>query len=275
MTARDRAIIVAVLIASAVAGFWFAVLGPKRKDAKALHAQIVAAQQRLDAAEASATSAEQAKRRYDADYATIVRLGKAVPADDNVASLVYQLQAAARGARVDFRSLGLTPSGQGATTPSAAIGQAANAPSATAGANGSSQSGGATASAAAPPVAATQSSTASLPPGASVGSAGFPTMPFKFVFNGSYFEMERMLDEINHFVSVRGDRVDVRGRLLSIDGIALQAGPQGFPTVKASISATAYLVSPDQGPTGGATPAGPPGSASSSAPSAAVVGQAP
>jgi len=295
VTARDRTIIAVVVIATAVAGFWFAVLAPKRKDAKALDGQIATAEQRLQAAEASAAAAEQAKRRYNGDYATIARLGKAVPADDNIASLVYQVQAAARRARIDFRSLGLTQSGtQASTTPSAAIGQAANATqsggagsaSGSSGSSGSGGSGGSSASTSTPAsasAAATQSATASLPPGATVGSAGFPTMPFKFVFNGSYFDMEHMLAEINRFVRVRGQGVDVRGRLLSIDGIALQAAPEGFPRVKASIAATAYLLSAEEGLTGGATPGGPAsdaqpastGTGRPTAPSATVVGRAP
>jgi len=70
-------------------------------------------------------------------------------------------------------------------------------------------------------------------------------MPFSFVFNGTFFDMERFLNEVQRFVRVNGDNVDVRGRLLSIDGFALNAGPNGFPSVKATISATAYLMSPD------------------------------
>jgi hypothetical protein len=55
-------------------------------------------------------------------------------------------------------------------------------------------------------------------------------------------------------VSVNGKRIDVRGRLLSIDGFALTAGPGGFPKVKASITATAYLQSPgDDVPAPGAS----------------------
>lgn len=77
-----------------------------------------------------------------------------------------------------------------------------------------------------------------------VGSAGFPTMPFSFAFAGTFFDMEHFLDEVQRFVRVNGDKVDVSGRLLAIDGFGLSAGPGGFPNVKASITATAYLRSP-------------------------------
>ena len=44
-----------------------------------------------------------------------MKLGAAVPADDNVPSLIYQLQAAANASQVDFRDLSLTSTG--ASTP--------------------------------------------------------------------------------------------------------------------------------------------------------------
>jgi hypothetical protein len=88
-------------------------------------------------------------------------------------------------------------------------------------------------------------------------------MPFSFVFNGSFFDMESFFAEVQRFVRVKGDRVDVRGRLLSIDGFALTSGPGGFPAVKAEISATAYLLSPDD-TAASATPASPSTGAASS-----------
>jgi hypothetical protein len=74
-----------------------------------------------------------------------------------------------------------------------------------------------------------------------VGSAGFPTMPFSFIFSGTYFDMERFFADVQSFVKVNGKQVDADGRLLSIDGFGLVAGPGGFPNVKANIVATAYL----------------------------------
>ena len=53
----------------------------------------------------------------------------------------------------------------------------------------------------------------------------------------------------------------VRGRLLTLDGLALTAGPQGFPHMKAAVAATAYLLPADQGLTNGATPSAPSASA--------------
>jgi Tfp pilus assembly protein PilO len=248
VTARDRIIIVVLLVAAAMAGVWFVGLAPKRKEATDLSAKLDVARQQLTEVEQSAAQARQAKARYDSDYAQVATLGKAVPKSDAIPSLVYQLQAAAHDARITFSSLKVA--GSGAPAPSAPA-QAAAAANATNGSGGSGSTSGSTStgstpsSTAASPAPATQAATATLPPGAAVGSAGFPTMPFSFVFNGSFFDMERFLREVQRFVRVDGKRVDVRGRLLSIDGFALNAGPTGFPSVKANISATAYLTSPD------------------------------
>jgi Type II secretion system (T2SS), protein M len=248
VTARDRIIIVVLLVAAAMAGVWFVGLAPKRKEATDLSAKLDVARQQLTEVEQSAAQARQAKARYDSDYAQVATLGKAVPKSDAIPSLVYQLQAAAHDARITFSSLKVA--GSGAPAPSAPA-QAAAAANATNGSGGSGSTSGSTSTGSTPsstsasPAPATQAATATLPPGAAVGSAGFPTMPFSFVFNGSFFDMERFLREVQRFVRVDGKRVDVRGRLLSIDGFALNAGPTGFPSVKANISATAYLTSPD------------------------------
>jgi hypothetical protein len=247
MTTRDRLVIVGVLLAAAIAGFWFVGLAPKRKEAAELQAQVATETQKLTTAQQRAAEAKQAKARYNGDYAAVAKLGKAVPKSDALPSLVYQLQSVAHSARVDFTSLKVAGGGgQGpapaATTPAAATGGASASGSSSAGS--SSGSGAAAAPAASTPstpAQATQAATATLPPGAAVGSAGFPTMPFSFVFSGTFFDMERFLGDVQRFVRVDDKRVDVRGRLLSVDGFGLVAGPGGFPNVKASIVATAYL----------------------------------
>ena len=243
MTTRDRLVIVGVLLVAALAGFWFLALAPKRKEAADLQAQIATQTQQLTTAQARATEAHQAKARYNDDYAAVARLGKAVPKSDALPSLVYQLQSVAHSARIDFTSLKIAGSGGQGPTPAASAAPAAAATGAAS--PSASASGGSSAtpaaSASTPPAPATQAAAATLPPGATVGSAGFPTMPFSFVFSGTYFDMERFFGDVQSFVRVKGKQVDVDGRLLSVDGFSLVAGPGGFPNVKASIVATAYL----------------------------------
>ena len=243
MTARDRTVLLVVVAFAALAGFWFGVLAPKRDQVKKVEAELATQQGRLDKARAGESAAQSARAHYNGDYATVARLGKAVPTDDDVPSLVYQLESAAVGSKVDFRSLKLTP----------------GAPSATA------TAGGAAAGASGSP-SATQAAAATLPPGSSVGSAGFPTMPFSFVFDGSFFSMQRFLRNVDRFVRLQDGQLLVSGRLLSVDGISLSAGREGFPSVKATLTATAYLLPSDEGATGGATAAGPAGGSQPAAP---------
>jgi type II secretion system (T2SS) protein M len=256
MTARDRMIIVVVLVVAALGAFWFVGLSPKRKEAADLQSKINVAQEQLTAAEQKASQARQAKARYTADYAEVATLGKAVPKSDALPSLLYQLQSAAQGARINFNSLKVSSNGAAATpVPAAATAAVANASggsgtSTPAGSTtSSSKSSGSGSSTATPPpttpAPATQAASSALPPGATIGSAGFPTMPFSFVFNGTFFDMEQFLHDVQRFVTVNGQRIDVSGRLLSVDGFGLSAGPGGFPNVKATISATAYLRSPE------------------------------
>jgi hypothetical protein len=262
MTARDRLIIVAVLTVAALGAFWFVGLAPKRKEASQLQSQIDVASQQLADVQQKAAQARKAKARYSEDYAEVATLGKAVPKNDALPSLLYQLQAASRGSRIDFSSLKVTSGGAPAAAAPAAASAAvaksgdAAAPAASDSSSGSgstatpsdSTSQGATASGGTPstttPAPATQAAAAALPPGAAIGSAGFPTMPFTFVFSGTFFDMEHFLRDVQRFVRVNGERVDVRGRLLSIDAFGLTAGPGGFPNVKANITATAYLRAP-------------------------------
>lgn len=246
MTTRDRLVIVGVLLAAAIAGFWFLGVSPKRKEAADLQAQIATQSQQLTAAQQRAAEGRKAKERYNSDYAAVAKLGKAVPKSDALPSLVYQLQSVAHAARIDFNSLKIAGGGgQGPTpaaaTPAASSGDSNASGSSTGGASAPPAASGGAATSAAP---ATQAASATLPPGATVGAAGFPTMPFSFVFSGSFFDMEQFLGDVQHFVKVDGKDVDVRGRLLSVDGFSLIAGPGGFPNVKANVVATAYLRTP-------------------------------
>lgn len=228
MTGRDRIVIIVVSVVAAIAGAWLLVVSPKRSEASKLGDQVKAAQTQLSTAQSQVAAGEAARSAYPSSYTTLAGLGEAVPADDNVPSLIYQVQAAASASRVDFQSLSL--SGSGGSTPVAPATSSASA---------------------------AQSSTAALPPGASVGPAGFPIEPFTFTFNGNFFHLSDFLGRLEHFVVATNSRVSVSGRLMSLNAISLGAGHGGFPHITATVSATTYLVPAAQGVMNGATPAGP------------------
>jgi Tfp pilus assembly protein PilO len=263
VTTRDRIILVVIALVGLVGGFWYLALTPKRDEAKDLSTKIGQAQQSLDAARRSQAEATTAKARYDADYAAVARLGKAVPVDDRVPSLMYQLQTAAHGANVNFLALKATGSVSSSTTTSG-VGAVAAAGSAV-------KTNGATDPSAPTSAPATQAAAVALPPGATVGPAGFPTMPFSFSFQGRYGDLRRFLAGVQRLVRVDGKDVRVNGRLMTIDAFAMSAGDGGFPQVKATLSATTYLLPADQGLTAGATPAGPAGATTAAPTSTALV----
>jgi type II secretory pathway pseudopilin PulG len=225
MTARDRMVLVVVCVLAAIGAAWFFVIQPKRSEASKLGAQITSAQSQLDAARAQVAAGQAAQSTFASNYTTLARLGEAVPSDDNVPSLIYQVQSAATASSVDFRNLTLTP-------------------------------GSASAPAAASP-SGLQSATAALPPGATVGPAGFPVEPFTFTFQGNFFHLSDFLGRLERFVVARNTRVSVSGRLMSLNAISLGVGPRGFPQITATVSATTYIVPASQGVLAGATTAGP------------------
>lgn len=226
MSQRDRIVIGVVVFAAAIAGFWFTVLAPKREQVTEIGEKVAQQEARRDAAQQTVSAGESARSAYGSNYATVARLGKAVPASDQTPSLLYQLEAAADQHDIDFRTLTLEGGG------------------------------GAPASAGAP-VPADQAAAAAAPPGSTVGPAGFPRMPYDMVFDGSFFDIERFLSSIERFTSTTSKDVAVRGRLLTIDGIYVGASRKGFPDVSASVSASAYVLPASEGAFGGATPSAP------------------
>lgn len=269
MTTRDRLVVIVLVAAAMLGAFWFLLLAPTRKEASDMRGKVIAQEQRLAKARGAVAAAQEAKARYNADYAAVAALGQAVPADDDVPSLIVQVDRAADREGVSFRSLALDASGT-AQQPSAPAPAPAPAPSAPA--TGTEDKGKAPEASAPPaaPAPPTQAAASSLPPGASVGPAGFPTMPFTFEFTGSFFRLEDFLDRLNDFTRVQTDGdIAVRGRLLSVDTFDLKAAPSGFPRIAASVHATAFVLPPGQGLTAGATEAGPAGSDSGSDPAQA------
>jgi type II secretory pathway pseudopilin PulG len=222
MTRNPKLLIAVVAVLAALAAYWMLLLSPQREKAAKLQTDIEAAQVQLQQAEATLTTYRAARKTYRTNYSTLVRLGKAVPANDDVRSLMVQLDSAAGSSGVDFRTIQV---GGG--------------------------SGGA---------AATTSSSegAAPPPGAvSIGTAGFSAMPFTLTFRGSFFNMSSFFTRLERFVRLRNEQLEVTGRLMRVESFTLAPDEQGFPNIKAEIGASSYLVPATEGVTGGATPAGP------------------
>ncbi len=225
MSARDRIVLVVICAVAAIVAPWVLLIQPKRDQASKLQSQVNAKQSQLNAARAQLAQGNAARAAFASSYASLVRLGEAVPTDDNTPSLIYQLQGAAKSTHVDFDSLTFNAgSGSGSGAPASAT--------------------------------STQSAS-TLPPGATIGSAGFPVEPFTFTFQGNFFHLANFLGRLQRFVVAGNKRLSVSGRLMTLDAITLGPATSGFPQMTATISATTYLLPASQGLLNGATPAGP------------------
>jgi hypothetical protein len=227
-----------LVVAGLAAAYWFLLLAPKREEAAALEQQVTVKQQEVSAAEATLAGYREARDSYKATYARVTRLGKAVPADDDVRSLVVQLDSAARTSKVNFRSISVSGGAGPSTDPQ-----------------------GTTAGATTPPPGAIASS-----------SAGFSTMPFALSFAGDYGNLSDLFTELERFVAVHDQKIDVKGRLMRVDSIVLTPRPGDLKTgLQAQVSASTFLVPPTEGVSGSAASPAAPGATTATTPTSAAV----
>jgi Tfp pilus assembly protein PilO len=224
MTRTNRILLAVVAVAAAAAAFYFLALAPKRDEIAKLNGDISAKQAEVEQAKQSLVTYEKARAGYKTNYTTLVRLGKAVPSDDDVRSLMVQLQSAAAGTGVDFEKIELASGFAGATASSST------------------------------PATPTPGTLASAPGAVPVAGGALSAMPFSFTFNGDYFELQTFLARVEHFVSAHNDRLNATGRLLRLESVAIAPGPAGFPTMQAQIGAAIYVVPPVEGVPGASSP---------------------
>mgnify|MGYP001151562527 CR=1 FL=1 len=161
---RTNQIVVAMLVIVAlVFGFWTLVISPKREEASKLQGEVDEARVSLAQHQREVDLALAAKKRFAANYRETVVLGKAVPRDDETASLLVQLNAIADTAGVRFQEIELSGEGEGeaAATPTASVNPEEPAPP-------------------------TEVAASLLPLGATVGPAGLGVMPYTLKFTGDF-----------------------------------------------------------------------------------------
>lgn len=238
LTSSNKMILAMLGAVALAAAFWMLLLSPKREEAQKLGAQVEELRSTLAQHQAEVAEAEDARKDFPAEYRRLVVLGKAVPGDDDVASLLVQMNRISDNAGGTFRNIQLSASG-GGEAPAAAP------PPAGAGAEGE-------------PVSATEVAASLLPLGASIGPAGLAVMPYEVTFDGDFFDVADFIKGLDSLVKTKNDEVRVDGRLVTIDGFTLEAdGQEGFPALQASFSLTTYLTPPAEAAAGVATPGAP------------------
>lgn len=236
-----------VVVAAIAIAFWMLLLSPKRDEVSKLEGQVSQLEASLSEHESEVATAEEARKEFSADYEHLVVLGKAVPSEDETASLLVQINHIADATGVRFQTLNLDSTGEGEEEA-----EAASVPS------GES-------------ISPTEASASLLPLGAKVGPAGLAVMPYSLTFQGDFFKVADFIKGLDSLVKTTNEEVGVNGRLITINGFSLQENPDAkFPMLQANFSVTTYLTPPAAGPPAGAAPEGP-----SSVPAATTIGGAP
>jgi len=242
MTGRDR-MVVAVLAALAIlAAGWILAVSPERKKAGEVESKVQSAQASLAAANAKLSEAKDAQSRYASAYATIVSLGEAVPADQQVPSLVYELDHASGHDHVEFQAINAGGSSSKASLSTA---------------TGAESSGG----------------FQELPFTFTFTGSFFDLYHLMDKLQGFTVSLH------SGGVAVKGRLLTIDGMSLTPGGSSGEAA--GGSTLTGTVTATAYVLPTGQGLTAGATPTGPAGttatsnSSSSGNPSAPAVVKAP
>jgi hypothetical protein len=250
MTKRDRYILLVVVALGVVGAYWFLALAPKRDKLSKLDKDLASAKQTLAQSEQEKVTFAQAQAQFPALYASLGRLGKAVPASEETPSLLVQLNDAAARANVDFRSIELKldladklATAAAASTPTTPAPAGGAAPAGATGASGATGAAG----------TATASATATTP-GAATGAAtgSLQPLPFQYKFEGNFYKLEDLVHNVSRLVESRNRQLAISGRLVVIQGFAMKR-------TKVTIVATSYMLPADQGLFAGATAAGPAG----------------
>jgi Tfp pilus assembly protein PilO len=239
VTARDRLVLIGVMALTLLAAVWLLLVSPERSKASKLSSEVSSASAQLASVQSDAASAHAAQQRYASAYSSVVSLGKAVPASEEVPSLMYQIAQATKEKHVQFTSI--TNGGSGGSGSSSG-----SAPSAVASA---------------------------------AASAGFTQMPFTFVFGGSFNDLYHLFRQLNAAtVRTSSGGLQVSGRLLTLQSVKLEPSRTegSLQELTGTITATAYVLPASQGLTAGATPSAPAAtSATSTSTASSSAGAAP
>jgi Tfp pilus assembly protein PilO len=245
----NNRLVFAVLALVVLAGaFWMLAISPKREEASKLGKRVETLEASLSQHQAEVETAEAARREFPANYSQLVVLGKAAPADAETPSLMVQIQHISERSHVRFEAIELETEG----------GEAVSAPA---------PEGGELAS-------PTEVAASIMPLGAAIGPAGLSVMPYTLKFSGNFYHVATFIHGLDDLVKTTNAKVSVDGRLITVNSFELSESEKGFPRLEASFSVTTYLTPPEQGLTGGATPAGPAPTATAT-PTASTIGGTP
>lgn len=80
----------------------------------------------------------------------------------------------------------------------------------------------------------------SISPQEPLDSGGFVRQPIQLTFSGSYFDLNELLFELRNLVRVRDGKLQATGRLFTLDQFDIHESSEGFPTIEALLTLSAY-----------------------------------
>ena len=261
LTDRDRKIVMVLAPLILLLGYWFLVLAPQRAESSKVTQDLTKARGERDTAQAQIGQLNAAKASFAGDYQTVIRMGKAVPENVDMPSLLVQLDRAARGTGIEMNEMKITPAAASEAAPAApAPGGGANPGAGGSGAKsmpGNAAQGAGNAVNQSNGQAQAGADAANGAPAGNVPTPapGLSSVGIQFQLRGDFFSMADFFHRMKRFVRVANDQIVVRGRLIAIDNWDFTV-EQG--RIKADVGATVYLSPKAQGGvSAGASPTGP------------------
>ncbi len=98
MTDRDRKVVLVLIPLLLLLGYWFLLLAPKRDESGKVAAKIPAARTAAESSEATEARLEGSRDSFSADYAEMIRLGKALHRRDSSGLHLLEVSEATQGA---------------------------------------------------------------------------------------------------------------------------------------------------------------------------------
>jgi hypothetical protein len=210
LRSRDRIALGVVALLAAIGAFYMLVLKPEQKQAASLQTSIAAQRQALAQAERSFAAGRAAQTSLKANATQWAALNLALPAQSDIPALLRTLERNANAAHVQMQSIKQTGApGTSSTTTSTS----------------------------------TSTTTGST---AATSVKGPNSVPIQLTFAGGYAALNRLVQRLDSFVVLSGNRVRASGPLMSISNVSLS----GAPKLTVQLTVTIYQLDAPPAATG-------------------------
>lgn len=81
----------------------------------------------------------------------------------------------------------------------------------------------------------------SIQPSAPTPKTGYSAIEISLSFEGNYFDLTDFLFRLRNLVTVRDGRLSSAGRLFTLDTLSMKEGKDGFPSISAGLTVSAYV----------------------------------